>query len=92
MKLSPFISVITILAGLFLFNGSGCTNIDNPTREEDLEALSIVSDKYMILDTESVTLEAVGGIGLIQWDTVPAYEGVFSPETGPNPELVPSDA
>ncbi|UCB46702.1 MAG: lamin tail domain-containing protein [Spirochaetota bacterium] len=91
MKLSPFISVITILVCLFLFSGSGCTNIDNPIREEVLEALSIVADKYTILDTESVILEAVGGVGLIQWDTVPALDGAFSPETGPRVLFSPPD-
>jgi hypothetical protein len=91
MKLYPLIFFIIILVSLFLFNGSGCTNIDNPVREEALEKLSVSADKYEVLDTESVKLEAKGGIGLVKWVTVPAFKGVFSPETGPKVLFIPPD-
>jgi len=82
--------IIVIFALSFFLNGSGCTKIETPVRSSSddtgMEDLSILPEKYEILDTEPVRIEAQGGIGIIEWKTEPLFENTFYPETG-NPVL-----
>ena len=91
MRVSAVISAVFFLSAMGFLCGSGCTNIDNPVREEATAQLVITAGKTEVLDTEPVRLEALGGSGTIVWETEPQAFGSFSPDTGESVLYSPSD-
>jgi hypothetical protein len=93
MKPSLYISACVFLVGFLFLSGSGCTNIENPTREaEDAEEeLSITAEEEEILDTQPLSLEASGGSGTVFWKTEPERFGGFDPDTGVRVTYIPPD-
>jgi hypothetical protein len=91
MKIYVGISSVILLIGFLFFSGSGCTRIENPVIEEEVEQLLVVVDKQEVLDTELVDLEACGGAGTITWETDPKGLGSFSPDSGASVVYTPPD-
>jgi hypothetical protein len=80
MRVSAVMSAVFFLSATGFLCGSGCTNIDNPVREEETAELVITAGMTEVLDTEPVRLEALGGSGTIAWETEPQAFGSFSPD------------
>ncbi|MBN2322524.1 MAG: hypothetical protein JXQ30_02220 [Spirochaetes bacterium] len=93
MKPSLYISAVHFFVGFLIFSGSGCTNIENPTREaeDDEEELYITAEKEEILDTQPLSLEAEGESGTVIWKTEPERFGRFDPDTGARVTYIPPD-
>jgi len=93
MKPSIYISAVVFLVGFLFLSGSGCTNIENPVREEDDPAgeMSVAAQAEEILDTQPLRLEAKGGSGAVFWKTEPELFGSFDPDTGARVTYTPPD-
>jgi len=84
-------STVIFLFAMEFLCGSGCTNIDNPVREEATAQLVITANKTEVLDTEPVQLEALGGGGTVIWETEPQTFGSFFPDVGKSVVYSPPD-
>ena len=91
MRVSAVMSAVIFLFATGFLCGSGCTNIDNPVKEEETAQLVVTAGKTEVLDTEPVRLEALGGGDTVVWETKPQAFGSFFPDTGESVVYSPPD-